>query len=87
MKRNFVSLVVCLAFIAVFAVPAALAPAATTAPTVTSITPNNLGNGKGNKAAPVIISGTNFLPGERSCSSRAAYEAEEENRQGNVRVR
>jgi hypothetical protein len=63
MKRKFVSLVVCLAFIAVFAVPAVIAPAATTAPTITSITPNSLGNG--NKRAAVTISGTDFLPGAK----------------------
>ena len=63
MKRKFVSLVVCLAFIAVFAVPAVIAPAATTAPTITSITPNSLGNG--NKNAAVTISGTGFVPGAK----------------------
>jgi len=63
MKRKFVSLVVCLAFIAVFAVPAVIAPAATTEPTITSITPNSLGNG--NKSAAVTISGTDFLPGAK----------------------
>jgi hypothetical protein len=35
-------------------------------PTVTSITPNLLGNGKGNKSAAVTISGTGFVPASKT---------------------
>ena len=34
--------------------------------TVTSIAPNSLGNGKGNKSAPVTIYGFNFVPGSKT---------------------
>ena len=35
-------------------------------PTVSSITPNILGNGKGNKSAPITIYGTDFVPGSKT---------------------